>query len=511
MLQIRNCTIVYRKDLRVLLKDFSYTLNRGDRTVIIGEEGNGKSTLLKWIFDPSLTEGYAECTGSVSCTGETVRYLPQELSEADKACTVYGFMAQEDRFAECAPYEIAEISRQVRIPSERLWSDQTVGTLSGGEKVRMQIARVLFGAPTVLLLDEPTNDLDIETLEWLEEFIRDFDGAVLFVSHDETFIERTANRIIHIELIRRKTESRVTAVSLAYREYIEKRLSDEAHQLQKAESERREDAARMERWRHVHDRVNHELNTVSRQDPHGAQLLKKKMRSVKAMEKRFEKERENMTEIPVKEEAIFFDFPEECALPPGKTVLDLHMECLSGEDGRCLCSPVDLTVAGSEHICIIGNNGTGKTTLLKHIVQILKQREDVRIAYMPQNYDELLEMEKTPVEFLAGSGSAEEITKARSCLGSMRYTTDEMTHACRELSGGQKAKVLLLKMILDKSNVLILDEPTRNFSPLSSPVIRNVLRTFKGAVIAVSHDRKYMEEAAETVYIMNRNGLFRQQ
>ena len=509
MLQIRNLTITYKKDLRVFLRDFSYTLNRGDKAVIIGEEGNGKSTLLKWIADPALVESYAECKGTLSCTQEVLRYLPQELSEEDKGKTVYAFLCEEERFAECTPHELAQITRSTGIPSERFYSDQLMSTLSGGEKVRIQLARILAGSPTILLLDEPTNDLDLATLEWLEGYIAETDCGVLYVSHDETFIERTADRVLHIELLKRKTESRVTAANIPYRDYIERRLRDEEHQLQNALSERREDAARMERYRRIHDKVEHQQRTVSRQDPHTARLLKKKMHSVKAMGKRFEKQRENMTEIPIKEEAVFFDFPETCRIPAGKVILDLHMDALVRPDGTILASPIDLVIAGPTRVCIIGDNGCGKTTLLKHIRDILAEREDLRMAYMPQNYEDLLEMDRTPVEFLAGNGDLESITKARSYLGSMRYTTDEMTHACRDLSGGQKAKVVLLKMILDESNVLILDEPTRNFSPLSAPVIRDVLQRFGGTVIAVSHDRKFIEEVPDIVLKMDENGLHR--
>ncbi|MBR3358404.1 MAG: ABC-F family ATP-binding cassette domain-containing protein [Solobacterium sp.] len=510
MLQIRNLTITYQKDLRVLIDDFSYTLNRGDRTVVIGEEGNGKSTLLKWIYDPSLISGYADAEGTRTMPGEVLGYLSQELEEKDRDKTIFEFLSEEERFFELTAHEITEISRQTGIPSERFWSDQKMNTLSGGEKVKIRMARILASAATILLLDEPTNDLDIETLEWMERWLNETDKGVMYVSHDETFIERTATRIIHMELLRRKQSSRITAVSLPYREYIDRRLADEEHQRQMAVSERKEDAARMERFRRIHDRVEHEQATISRQDPAGGRLLKKKMHAVKSMEKRFEKQRENMTEMPVKEEAIFFDFPAGCEIPSGKMILDLHLQELCAPDGTRLSGPIDLSVFGGAHVCIFGRNGTGKTTLLKKIRDILQMREDIRMAYMPQNYEDLLDLSRTPIEFLAPSGSREDVTRARSYLGSMRYTTDEMTHACSDLSGGQKAKVLLLKMILDESNVLILDEPTRNFSPLSSPVIRSVLRSFRGAVIAVSHDRKYIAEAADTVYSMDAEGLHRQ-
>ena len=156
---------------------------------------------------------------------------------------------------------------------------------------------------------------------------------------------------------------------------------------------------------------------------------------------------------------------------------------------------------------IIGKNGAGKTTLLRKMAGELLRRTDIHAAYMPQNYEELLELDQTPVEYLASSGDKEELTRIRTYLGSLKYTADEMEHSVRELSGGQKAKVLLLKMSLSGADVLILDEPTRNFSPLSNPVIREVLKGFGGAVLSISHDRKYIAEVCDTVYELRKEGL----
>lgn len=156
---------------------------------------------------------------------------------------------------------------------------------------------------------------------------------------------------------------------------------------------------------------------------------------------------------------------------------------------------------------IVGRNGVGKSTLLKRIWEHLQKRTDLKVSYMPQKYEELLEDGKTPVEFLSRSGDKEEQTRIRSWLGSMKYTRGEMEHQTSELSGGQKAKLLFMKMNLDGSEVLILDEPTRNISPLSGPVIRNALKSFGGAIISISHDRKYIREVCDTVYELTEEGL----
>lgn len=172
-----------------------------------------------------------------------------------------------------------------------------------------------------------------------------------------------------------------------------------------------------------------------------------------------------------------------------------------------LAENLRLFVRGPEHICIIGKNGAGKTTLLREIARELLGREDIKAAYMPQDYNELLNPAQTPVEFLAKTGEKEEHTRIKTYLGSMKYTPEEFAHPVGELSGGQRAKLFFLKMILDGANVLVLDEPTRNFSPLSGPVIRGLLGDFPGAVISISHDRKYIRESCGRVLELTGQGL----
>ena len=209
------------------------------------------------------------------------------------------------------------------------------------------------------------------------------------------------------------------------------------------------------------------------------------------------------------EEAIFFKLGDKNAyIPTGKTVIEYELSKLMTPEGeRILAEGIYLKIKGSEKICIIGANGAGKTTLLKKIAEELMNRNDIKAEYMPQNYEDLLELSVTPVDYLDKTGDKEERTRIRTYLGSLKYTPDEMEHPIRELSGGQKAKVLLLRMSLSGANVLILDEPTRNFSPLSGPEIRKMLREFPGAVISISHDRKYIEEVCDKIYQLNPNGL----
>ncbi len=507
MIQIKNLTLTHKYDLRTILEDFQLVLSPGDKAVIIGEEGNGKSTLLKWIYCPGLVEDYVEAEGERICRGERLGYLPQELPDEEKEKSVYEFFCEEELFWETDNRELLRLAGELLLPADFFYREQKMKTLSGGEKIKAQTARLLLGKPTVLLLDEPSNDIDIETLQWLETLIQKSSQAVLFISHDETLIENTANMVIHLEQLRRKSRSRCTVARMGYEEYLTSRNLNFSNQRRRAENDKREEKNRQEKLRRMLQRVDHDLNAVSRQDPHSGYLLKKKMHAVKSMEKRFERETKDMTAFPEEEEAIFFRFREDIFLPAGKTVLEYCLPVLETPDGRILARDISLRIKGAQKVCIIGKNGAGKTTLLRKIAGELLERADIRAAYMPQNYEELLELDQTPVEYLAFAGDKEEQTRIRTYLGSLKYTAEEMEHSIRALSGGQKAKVFLLKMSLSGADVLILDEPTRNFSPLSNPVIREILAGYKGAVLSISHDRKYIAEVCSTVYELTEKGL----
>jgi len=507
MLQIKNLSIYHKKDSKVLLDDFTFSLNSGDKAVLIGEEGNGKSTLLKLIYDEKLVEDYVEFSGEIIKGNTRFGYLAQELPDELKKKTIFEYLTVDPLFYDLTPKELADIAGALGLEYDMFYSEQIMETLSGGEKVKLQFAKILISVPDILLLDEPSNDIDIDTLEWLEGYINSCGLPVLFVSHDETLIERTANVIIHVELVRRKTMSRYTIARMPYKQYIDERLLKLSHQEQMAKKERSEYDKQMEKYRKIYQRVEHEQNVISRADPGGGRLLKKKMKSVKSMGRRFEKEFDQMTQIPDVEETMMTKFKPHINVPVGKTVLDLELDriCI-GE--RLLAENIQLRVMGGQKVCFIGKNGIGKSTLLKIIVDQLKDREDIKVAYMPQNYEDLLDPSLTPVEFLSVTGTKEEVTKIRTYLGSIKYTSDEMEHAISEMSGGQKAKLLFTKMVLDECNVLILDEPTRNFSPLSNPVIRDVLKSYNGVIISVSHDRKYIQQVCNVVYELNETGLF---
>lgn len=505
MLTVKGLTLALTKDMRTVVEKLDFTLNEGDKTVLIGEEGNGKSTLLKLLYDPALIETYAEYTGEIYTGGAVLGYLPQEFPYSGAVADIF---SRDAHFSNLNPRERADIAAQLGLPLSMFDDARESCTLSGGERVKLSLALILAKKPDILLLDEPSNDLDLITLRWLEEFISDLSRPMLFVSHDETLIENTATSVIHIEQLQKKSVPRVTVARMPYRDYMSARERDIDTQTRLSAKEREEFRKKQERLRRIYESVERDLRNVSRQDPHGGRMLKKKMKSVKAQEARYDKEREGLTQAPRLELPVIPKWGDNPPLSNGKTVLDLKLLELCAGDRR-LCGEIELKLVGPKKICIIGENGAGKTTLIRHIADALLPRSDLKTVYMPQDYADGLSLEKTPVEFLCRVGDKDERSRIQTFLGSMRYTQDEMHRRARELSGGQKAKLLFLKIILDGANVLILDEPTRNFSPMSNPVIRALLRDFGGAIIAVSHDRRFIEEVCDEVYELSPDGLRR--
>lgn len=512
MIDIKNLTITTNDGDRKLIDNLSFTVNDGDKLAIIGEEGNGKSTLVKAIACPSDVKKYAHIAGQINLFGQSIGYLQQILDHDWDDQQVYSYFLKESPLDE-DDYSLfenfGEITKYVSsfgLNPIMLENGQSIGELSGGEKVKLQIIKILTKNPDILILDEPTNDLDIKTLEWLEGFINSYSNPIIYISHDEELLEKTANCILHVEQLKKKSVSKCTYAHLDYSSYIQKRFNDLEKQAQVAEYERAQDAAQMEKWRQIYNRVDHELNTISRKDPHGARLLKKKMQSVKSQEKRFERERKEFTERPDAEEAIYLNFGDG-SIPNGKIVCDIHIPQLNVGD-RILSQNINLRVIGPEHVVIVGRNGAGKTTFIKELSEHLQSRQDIKVGYMPQNYSDILSKYDSVLEYVAENVyDKDELTKIRTFLACLKFTGEEVGGKISDLSGGQKAKLFIAKLMTDDCNVLILDEPTRNLSPLSNPVIRNALTQFDGAIISVSHDRKFIKEVSTEIYEFTETGL----
>ena len=497
MIEIKNLSI--KVNDRYLVKNLSLNLNRNDKLAIIGEEGNGKSTLLKCIINKC---NYAEITCTINLNGNRIGNLTQHIIEDYNDQKVFNYLFTDDNDYYSKINNLYKNLLVLRINDNIL--DKKINVLSGGEKIKVAILKLLLDDNDVFLLDEPTNDLDIETLLWLENFINKIDKPIIYISHDETLLSKTANMILHIESLKRKTECKHTLLKIKYDEYVNLRFRTIIHQTQVHNFEVKELQKKEEKLKWQKQRVEFEQNNISRSDPHGGRLLKKKMHNIKSQEKKLE--RIDIIEKPDPEESIYFEF-EDIYVPNNKKILNLSDFCLT-IDNTILANDIRLEVYGGEHICIIGKNGAGKTTLIRKVYNILKNRDDIKVGYMPQNYNDVFYDYDNVLDFItSNSRNKKVITKARMYLGNMKFTSDEMTGKIDNLSGGSKAKLILVKLVFDKCNVLVLDEPTRNVSPLSNPVIRMILKDFNGTIVSVSHDRKYIEEVANKIYLLTANGL----
>lgn len=489
----------------MILENFDFSLYKGQKVALIGEEGNGKSSLLKVIVDPSLVSGYMEPSGDIFKANEIIGYLPQVLN--DKLLEVTTF----DYFQSKVNWNLFDYSRFYNLLNKmnflecRISELILIRNLSGGEKIKFLLLCEMIKCPTILLLDEPSNDLDLSSIRWLEKFIIDQSIPIMFVSHDEKLLERCANTIIHIEQLMRKSKSHYTVAGQGYCEYVLNRENRIEKQTQLAVKEKEEYSRKMDKYRRIYERVQYEIRTVTRRDPSTAKNLKDKMHSIKSMEHRFEQQKENMTQIPDYEDSILVKFGSDFSVPKGKVILDIKLDELSA--GELLLSrDVKLNVTGPQKICIVGANGSGKTTLLRIVLNQLKQN-NISVGYMPQDYLETMNPDDSAINFLSKENTKEENTRVRTYLGSMNFTPEEMLHLVKSLSGGQRAKLYFSKMILDRAQVLVLDEPTRNLSPLSGPEIRKALRDYKGCIIAVSHDRKFISEVCNRIYNLDQGEL----
>ncbi|WP_306489226.1 ATP-binding cassette domain-containing protein [Anaerococcus octavius] len=503
MLNIKNLTINLRDDDRIILKDFDFVLNNGDKVGLIGEEGNGKSLLLKAIVNRKEIESYCDISGDIFKNNDIIAYLPQSLDK------IYYNYTTNEYFYEKADLNVLDYKKLYRyigefdLPKDILSDKIKMQNLSGGEKIKFMLLIEMLKNPTIFLFDEPSNDLDYNSLIWLENFMKELDIPLIFVSHDTKLLSNVANRVIHLEQVKRRTDAKHTISNNSYHDYVKKRENFIETETNKANKAREEFDKKSERYKKVHDSVEHNLRST-KNDVEG-RLLKEKMHTVKSIGRRLEKEEANLTEKPDYEEAIDIFFDEDIKVANSKQVLDYKLDELKAGD-RILAKNIDLKVIGPEKICIVGKNGSGKTTLLKKIKSEC-QALNLRVGYMPQSYFGFEKDDINAIEYLADSFTKDEQTKASNLLGSLNFKREEMFRNIADLSGGQKAKLFFAKMNLDKAEVLILDEPTRNLSPLSKPEIIKALKNYNGAIIAVSHDREFIDHVFDKKLKLSGAGL----
>jgi ATPase subunit of ABC transporter with duplicated ATPase domains len=509
MLDLKNINIKKKSEDRELISNLSFTLNQNDKFAVIGLEGIGKSTLLKLIAKEDVS--YIEYSGYIDRHQNKIGYLKQSLDTKYLTENVIDYLLKEEIEHSIFEYDYQLLQRlnqtlqYVQFDLGVFDDSKRMNEFSGGEIVKLMLTKILLRSPDVLLLDEPTNNLDLKTILFFEEFIKNESRPILFISHDETLLKHTCNGVIHLTQINKKKVAQSFFEKCGYIEYKQKRKLSLDSQEMIARKERSDFKKKMERFRQIYQKVEHLQNQTVR-DPSTARLLAKKVKSLKSTEKRYRKEQTEFHDIPQREEQIDLFFNNHISIPSNRLILNMKLDELRVKD-KVLSKDISLLIKGQRKICIIGDNGSGKTTLLKEVLERLKQKDNIKVGYMSQDYNELLKNHNTSISFLIDERNKELLSKTRTMLGALDFTSEEMLYSPNHLSLGQQSKLLLLKMVIDDCNVLLLDEPTRNLSPLSIPAIHKMFIDFKGVIIAVSHDRSFIENVFDDVYVLSKDGL----
>ncbi len=490
-----------------IFKDVSFMVEQGEHVGLVGVNGSGKTTLLRcllqpeWVdsgaikFEPGISVGYVQ-QGFTDICGTIWQFmlaacpeitsLRQKLAQLEQAsgrltgadldeCLAeYGRVLKRYEFIDGYNYENRIKRVLIGLGYTEDWWGQDAATLSGGQKTRLMLAAALVRNPDFMILDEPTNHLDIVMTQWLEAYLREFKGGLLVVSHDRAFLDNVAVRILEME------GGRLQSFKGNYSRYLEQKAILSAT-LEAAYNAQQDYIARTEAY---------------------IRRFKAGIKSKMARGRQSQLDRLERLDAPVHNEEF------SLRLPPAAECAErvLIMEDLTiGYGDKVLASGINLTLRRGEKAALLGANGTGKTTLLKTILgeaAPLKGKAKignrVQIGYFSQSY-ERLKPEQTLLEnFVIEYGFTEEHT--RSMLGGMLFHGDDVFKKIGELSGGQKARLVLLKLVLDGANCLVLDEPTNHLDIMARETVEAALEAFDGTVLVVSHDRYFVGEVADRIW-----------
>jgi ATPase subunit of ABC transporter with duplicated ATPase domains len=496
---------------QVLFVDASFQLNPGEKVGLVGPNGAGKTTLFRMIVGEEapdegdvavprrLTIGYFrqdveemsgrsvldEAIAGSGRVGDLHHELeslnlamadPAKADEMDRILTRFGEVQEE--YEHLGGYALESQAREVLhglgFDDERI--DGDVGALSGGWKMRVAMARVLLGRPDVLLLDEPTNHLDIESIIWLEAFLKSLPSALLMTSHDREFMNRIVNRIAEID------GGEITVYSGNYDFYERERAIREANR-EAAYARQQAMLAKEQRF-------------IERFAAHAAKAAQVQSR-VKALEK-IEK-----IELPKKRRVVEFEFRQPQRSGDQVAVLD----GLTKSYGRRIVHDgVDLTIRRGERWSVMGRNGAGKTTLLKMIAGVLTPDRgavrigaSVKMGYFAQQALDLLDPDLTIWEQIEKDFPHESTGVLRNLLGAFQFSGDDADKRIRSLSGGEKTRLVMARMLLDPPNFLVLDEPTNHLDLATKEMLVKSLTNFEGTMIFVSHDRMFLRGLSNRV------------
>ncbi len=516
---IRIDSISKRNGHQIVFVEASAGLNRGEKVGLVGPNGAGKTTLFRLItgqeqpdegqvsLDRGITIGYfsqdvgdmrgrsalaevMDGAGPVSAVAAELAELEAAMADPDRADEMDDIVERygevQGRFEELGGYALEGRAREVLagLSFSNDMIDGDVGALSGGWKMRVALARILLMRPDVMLLDEPSNHLDLESLIWLEQFLKGYEGALMMTSHDRAFMDRIVTKIVEID------GGSLTAYAGDYEFYIGQRAL--AEKQQQAQFDRQE--AMLAKEQKFIERFKARAS-------HAAQVQSR----VKNLEKI------ERVEPPKRRQTVLFEFqPAPRSGEDVATCRKVHKRYGS----RVIYEGLDFQVRRRERWCVMGINGAGKSTLLKLIAGSTKPDDGVvtlgpavKMGYFAQHAMDLLQGEETVFQSLeysfpqAGQGSL------RALAGAFGFSGDSVEKRCRVLSGGEKARLVMAKMLFDPPNFLVLDEPTNHLDMATKDMLVAALSQYEGAMLFVSHDRHFLSALSNRVLELTPDGI----
>lgn len=504
---------------QILFIEASAALNKGEKIGLVGPNGAGKTTLFRMIAgeelpdegqvstDRGITIGYfnqdvgemsgrsavAEVmngAGPVSEVAAELRELEAAMADPDKADQMDEIIARygevQHAFEELDGYALDGRAREALsgLGFSQEMMDGDVGKLSGGWKMRVALARILLMRPDVMLLDEPSNHLDLESLIWLEKFLHDYEGTLLMTSHDREFINRVISKVIEID------SGSLTTYAGDYEFYEQQRALNEKQQQAQFERQQAMLAKEIKFIERFKARASHAAQVQSR---------------VKKLDKI------ERVEPPRRRQTVAFDFPP--APRSGEDVVALK-NVHKGYGSKRIYDGLDFMIRRRERWCVMGVNGAGKSTLLKLVAGASEPDEgtvalggSVKMGYFAQHAMDLLDGERTVFQSLedqfptAGQGSL------RALAGCFGFSGDDIEKRCRVLSGGEKARLVMAKMLFDPPNFLVLDEPTNHLDLATKEMLITALSDFEGTMLFVSHDRHFLSVLSNRVLELTPEGI----